>query len=83
MEAVVVEEHAGTAVHVGEGVLRLAVFFEHGWCYFAVLFHELEERGRGDGGAGGGEFHEGCEARVGFSQHGVSVAGDHLAGLQG
>lgn len=83
MEAVVVEEHAGTAVDVREGVLRLAVLLEHARRDLAVAFDELEHGVAGDFGAGGGEFHEGFEARVGLPQHGVPVAGDHLAGFQG
>ena len=83
MEAVVVEEHAGTAVDVREGVLRLAVLLQYAWRDFAVALHELEDGVFGDFGAGGGELHEGFEARVGFAQHGVSVAGDYLAGFQG
>ncbi len=83
MEAVVVEEHAGAAVDVGEGVLRLAVFLQHAGRYLGVPFHELEDGVLGDFGAGGGEFHEGFEAWVRFPQHGVSVAGDYLAGFQG
>ena len=82
MEAVVVEEHAGAAVHVREGVLRLAVFLQHPGRDFGVKFDELEDGVRGDGGAGGGEFHEGGEARVGVSEDGVSVAGDHAAGFE-
>lgn len=83
MEAVVVEQHAGTAVDVRERVLRLAVFRQHARRDFAVPFHELEDGVSGDLRAGGGEFHEGFEARVGFPQHGVAVAGDYLAGFQG
>lgn len=83
MEAVVVEEHAGTAVHVREGVLRLAVFLQHGGGDFGVESDELEDGGGGDGGAGGGEFHKGGEARVGVSEDGVPVAGDHAAGFEG
>ena len=83
VEAVVVEEHAGAAVDVGEGVLRLAVFLQHAGRDLAVSLDEPEDGVLGDFGAGGGEFHEGFEAWVRFPQHGVSVAGDHLAGLQG
>ena len=83
METVVVEEHAGAAVHVREGVLRLAVFLQHGRGDLGVEADELEDGGGGDGGAGGGEFHEGGEARVGVSEDGVAVAWDHAAGFEG
>ena len=43
VKAVVVEEHAGAAVHVGEGILRLAVFLQHGRCDFRVESDELED----------------------------------------
>ena len=78
-----VEQHAGTAVDVREGVLRLAVLFQDFRGDLGVASHELEQRVRGDLRAGGGEVHESGEARVGLAQHGVPVAGDYLAGGKG
>ena len=78
-----VEQHAGDAIHVRERVLRLAVFPQYAWRDVAGTLHELEDGILGDFGAGGGEFHEGLEAGVGFAQDGVSVAGDYLVGIQG
>lgn len=83
MEAVVVEQHAGAAVDVRVGVLGLAVFLEDARGDVGVELDEAEEWVRGDGGAGGGEGHEGGEARVRVAQDGVAVAGDDLAGLEG
>ena len=83
MEAVVVEQDPGTAVDVRKRVLRLTVLFQDRRGDVGVASHELEQRVRGDFGAGGGEAHEGGEARVGVAQHGVPVAGDHLAGGEG
>lgn len=78
-----VEQHAGDAIHVRERVLRLAVFPQHAWRDLARTLHELEDGVSGDFGAGGGELHEGLEAGVGFTQDGVSVAGNYLVGIQG
>lgn len=83
VEAVVVEQHAGPAVHVRERVLRPAVFRQHPRRDLGVALHEPEERVLGDFGAGGGELDEGGEAGVGSAEDGVAVAGDHLAGLEG
>ena len=83
VEAVVMEEDAGTAIHVREGVLGLTVAGQHHGRDLAVALHEPEERVAGDFRAGGGEVHEGLEARVRFAEDGVAVAGYHLARVQG
>ncbi len=83
MEAVVVEQDARTAIDVREGILRLAVFFQHVRRYLTVPLYELEDGIFGDFRTGGGELHEGFEAWIRFSQNGVSVARDYLAGFQG
>ena len=83
MEAIVVEQDTGAAVHVGKGVLGLAVLGQHARRDLGVALDELEDGVGGDFGAGGGELHEGGEAGVRVAEDGVAVAGDHAAGFEG
>jgi len=80
-EAVVHEQHAGVRVHVGEGVLRLAVLGEHVGHHLVHGGHDLEEGVLGQ--VLEAELALRGVARVGLAQHGVAVPGDDLAGVEG
>ncbi len=83
METIVMEENPRRRINVREWILRLAVFHQNSRRYLRVPPYELEYRIFGNLGPGGGEFHEGFETWVWFSEDGVAVAGDDLPGFEG
>ncbi|KFY24709.1 hypothetical protein V491_02050, partial [Pseudogymnoascus sp. VKM F-3775] len=82
VETIVVEQDTGAGIHVGEGVLGLAVLGQDAGGDLAVQLDQLEERGGGDGGTALGVGHQGLEAGVGLAEHGVAVAGDDAAAVE-
>ena len=77
-----VEEDAARGVDVRVRILGLAVLGQDAGGDLAVLLDESIDRVLCDVGTCVGEVDEGLEARVGFAQDAVAVAGDDLAGFQ-
>ena len=80
VEAEVHEESARASVHVGPGVLGLALLGEHARSHLVDHVDQLEERIVGQ--VLEAELHLRGVARIGLAQHGVAVAGDDLASLE-
>ena len=71
-----------SCIHVGVGVLGLAVLLEHTRGNLAVLLDELEKRVLHDFFPVDGEVHQCFETGVGFAEHGVSVSWNNLSTLE-
>lgn len=82
MEPIMMEQHPRRRIDIRIGVLGLPMLLEHLGRDFGIPLYELEDGVAGDFGSGGGEVHEGFEARVWFAEDGVAVAGDDLAGFE-
>lgn len=83
MKAVMMEQHPGRAVHIRMRILGLAMLPQHLGRDLGIPLHEPEDGIARDVRAGGREVDEGLEARVGFAEDGVAVAGDDLPGSEG
>jgi hypothetical protein len=79
-EIVVVQEHTTVRVNVGVGVLGLAMLGEHSRHDFVDGAYNLEELVFGQ--VLQGELALAGITGVGFAEHGVAVARNHLAGIQ-
>lgn len=77
------EQHTRARVHIGVGVLGLSMLLQHLRRNAAVLLHKLEDWVGGDLGAGSSVVHQGLEAWVRLTEHGVAVTRHDTAAVEG
>ena len=80
LHAVVLQQDSGVSVHIGPGVLDLAGLVQDGWHNHVHVGHQLEKLIVGK--VFQCKFTLACVSGIGFTQHSVTVSGNHLSGFQ-